>query len=238
MPGMLSRTGAAPVAISRCLAFSTRSPTRTRCGPSMTRAAFDQLDLRSGQQLTVDVLQALRLGRLGRRPARHLEVRMADVPAVARRLAEGVAVGCRVHQQLLRHAAADDAGAADAAAFDDRHLGAMRRGAARGGHAAGAGADHHQVEVSHRAHFSGGKITFQSFFMLIRPQPMAWYLSRPSASRPMLRVAVVGVLAHRVVVVHEHAQPQALARWSSTAASGSRRRNCRRRRSAGGRYAG
>ena len=36
MPGMLSRTGAAPVATRMCDALSTRSPTRTRFGPSTT----------------------------------------------------------------------------------------------------------------------------------------------------------------------------------------------------------
>ena len=35
MPGMLSRTGAEPVATRMWRAFSTRSPTRTVCAPSM-----------------------------------------------------------------------------------------------------------------------------------------------------------------------------------------------------------
>ena len=52
----------------------------------------------------------------------------------------GVAELGRVHQQLLRHAAAQHAGAADAATFDDGDPGPMRRRPARGRHAARAGA--------------------------------------------------------------------------------------------------
>src|SRR5581483_10228034 len=52
-----------------------------------------------------------------------------------------------VDEELLGHAAADDAGAAEAVFLRDRHLGAMPRGDAGGAHASRAAADDEEVVV-------------------------------------------------------------------------------------------
>jgi hypothetical protein len=49
---------------------------------------------------------------------------------------------------------------------------------------AGRGAGPTANRPARLAHFVGAKTTFQSFFMLIRPHPMAWYRSSPSTSLP------------------------------------------------------
>src|SRR6516164_5078686 len=51
----------------------------------------------------------------------------------------------RIDQKLLRHAAADHAGAADAPVLGDHHLRAVAGGDAGGAHSAGAGADDEEV---------------------------------------------------------------------------------------------
>ena len=79
------------------------------------------------------------------------ELRLAQVPAVAAgRLEPLREVGAVMHQ-LLRHAAADDAGAADPARLGDPDLGPVRGRAPGAGDAAGAATDHEQVEVWHLA---------------------------------------------------------------------------------------
>ena len=74
-------------------------------------------------------------------------------PAVARRILEFVGKARGVDQQLLRHAAADHAGAADAIFLRQHHARAVTRGDARGAHAARAAADDEQIgiEVGHAA---------------------------------------------------------------------------------------
>src|SRR5262249_50087088 len=70
-----------------------------------------------------------------------------DRPAVAARVLEILGIVRRVGEELLRHAAADHAGAADAVVLGDRHLAAeMVRNAARAD-AAGPGTDDEEVVV-------------------------------------------------------------------------------------------
>ena len=52
-----------------------------------------------------------------------------------------------VDQKLLRHAAADHAGAAHAVFFGDHHLGAMAGGDPGGANPAGPSSDHEQIDV-------------------------------------------------------------------------------------------
>ena len=84
---------------------------------------------------------------LGRDQCRPVEVRLADRPAEAARILEVVGEAAGVDEQLLGHAAADDAGAADAILLRDGDLGAVAGRDARRAHAARAGADHEQIVV-------------------------------------------------------------------------------------------
>jgi hypothetical protein len=64
-----------------------------------------------------------------------------------RRILEGVAEGAGIDEELLRDAAADDAGAADAVLLGDGDAGAVLGGDAGGAHPAGACADDEEVVV-------------------------------------------------------------------------------------------
>ena len=68
-------------------------------------------------------------------------------PAEAARVLEVVGEAAGIDEELLGHAAADDAGAAEPVLLGDGDLGAVARRNARRAHAARAGADHEQVEV-------------------------------------------------------------------------------------------
>src|SRR6185503_12496551 len=83
-------------------------------------------------------------------------------------------------QELLRHAAAQHAGAADAHRFHDRDLGAVARRAPRRRDAAGAGADHQVVEVE-TAHRLSPAPTCRRF---TRPWPPRYWTETRAATRP------------------------------------------------------
>ncbi len=104
-------------------------------------AALDDLDPAVLQHVDVDLLEPVELLVLGGDQRRPIEGRDRHVPAEAGGVGEGVRELRAVDEELLRHAAAQDAGAADAALLDDRHPRAIAAGAARRGDAAGAGAD-------------------------------------------------------------------------------------------------
>ena len=72
---------------------------------------------------------------------------LRHAPAEPFRLLEGVDEAARVDHQLLRHAAADDAGAADAELLGDHHFRAVLRGDTRGPRPAGAGTDDEEIDV-------------------------------------------------------------------------------------------
>ncbi len=113
-------------------------------------AGREQLDARALQVGLVDAGDALDLLVLVGDQGRPVEGGRAQAPAEAFGVLELVAEAAGVDQQLLGDAAAHHAGAAVAEFLGDRHLGAVARGDARRAHAAGAGADHEQVEVEFR----------------------------------------------------------------------------------------
>ena len=80
-----------------------------------------------------------------RRPT---ERRLLDVPAVTGRVFKFVAEARSVDQKLLRHAAADHAGAADAEFLRDHHACTVGRSDARGAHAARTRSDNEQIDFS------------------------------------------------------------------------------------------
>ena len=101
------------------------------------------------QQSLVDALQAVELGRFGSHHRRPVEGGLAHGPAVARGVFEVVAEVRGVDQELLRDAAAVDAGAAEPVVLDHRGLGAIARRTAGAGHTARAATDHKEIEVRH-----------------------------------------------------------------------------------------
>ncbi len=96
-----------------------------------------------------------------RRPVEH---RMMHRPAEAGRVLELMGEAGRVDQELLRHAAADHAGAADAVFLRDHDLRAMTGRDAGGAHAAGAGADDEEIDL-------GGHRLWPFFFISARKRP-------------------------------------------------------------------
>ena len=110
------------------------------------------------QKTDVQAVQPVHLSAHVGEQAGRVEAHVVHIPAVAGGIGQQVAVGRAVHQQLFGHAAADHAGAAHPVALHDRHPGAVAGGPLGGGQAAGAGAQHDQIEaVAHgwRARGSG-----------------------------------------------------------------------------------
>ena len=78
---------------------------------------------------------------------RPVERRLRHRPAIAGGVLEFAAKARRIDEKLLRHAAANDAGAADAIFLREHHPRAMLRGDARGAHAARATAYDKKIDV-------------------------------------------------------------------------------------------
>src|SRR4029077_9705582 len=109
------------------------------------RRALDCLDAYLGEAIGIDLREPGDLAVLFRYQRGPGKRRALDRPAVAARVLEVLGVVCRIGKELLRHAAADHAGAADAVVLGDGHPGAqVVRNAARPD-TAGAGADGEQV---------------------------------------------------------------------------------------------
>ncbi len=99
------------------------------------------------QQALIARLEPAGLGVLRRGQTGEVEHRLAQLPAIGRGIGKGLRELRAVHEDLLRHAAAQHAGAAEPVGFADRDPGALGRRVAAGRHAAGAGADGDQVEI-------------------------------------------------------------------------------------------
>ena len=110
-------------------------------------ARGEELDAGVSSVAFVDSLEAGDLLILVGDQRRPVEAHAGGRPAEADRILEGVGEAAGIDQQLLRHAAADDAGAADPVLLGHRHLGAMAGGNPRRPHAARAGADDEEVVV-------------------------------------------------------------------------------------------
>ena len=86
---------------------------------------FKQVDFRSGQQFLVDAVQPVDFLVLVGNQRCPIEGCFANGPAVIARILEILVEMGRVGQQLLRDAAADDAGATQSALFRNGDLGAV-----------------------------------------------------------------------------------------------------------------
>ena len=111
------------------------------------RMAFQQADAAVDQQIAVDAVEALDFTVLVGDQRGPVEIRLTQVPAETGGLLEVLGEVGAIDQQLLRHAADIDAGAAQVAALGHRHAGTETGGEACRTNAAGAGTDHEQVEV-------------------------------------------------------------------------------------------
>ena len=133
--------------VSRRARASPVATSRTVCASSST-----------ARLLTISTLARSSVGGIGGFEPRDLAVlvgdqrrpverRLGDRPAEAGGVLELVGEARGVDQELLRHAAADHAGAADAVFLGDHHARAVARRDARGAHAARARADDEQIDV-------------------------------------------------------------------------------------------
>ena len=111
------------------------------------RVALQQAGAAVDQQIAVDVVEALDFTVLVGNQRGPVEIRLAQAPAKTGGLLEVLGEVGTVDQQLLRHAADIDAGAAQVAALGHRHAGTETGGEACRTNAAGAGTDHEQGEV-------------------------------------------------------------------------------------------
>src|SRR6185369_14906634 len=92
------------------------------------RARLDQLRAGLGEVGAVDAFEARDLLVLVGDQRRPVELRRAHLPAIGSAVLEILAELRGEYQELLRHAAADDAGAADPVGFGDADARAERRG--------------------------------------------------------------------------------------------------------------
>src|SRR5271166_6279199 len=108
---------------------------------------FDQLDPAILQHAAIDLREPLDLTVLGVDQGGPVEARHGHRPAKAGGIGKGVGKLRAIDEQLLRHAAADHAGAADAAFFANPDACAVAAGAARAGDAPRSGSDREHVEI-------------------------------------------------------------------------------------------
>ena len=120
--------------------------------PGYLCAIEDDLDTVIGQRVGIGGVDAIDLFHHIVAQPLPVEVEVfGHIPAEAPRVLQILGEMRAVDEQLLRHAAADDAGAADAIFLRHRHLGAMRRRNARRAGPAGTGTDDEKVvvEIAH-----------------------------------------------------------------------------------------
>ncbi len=116
-------------------------------GSGDLRTGLEDLGAGILQPLAIETFEAGDFLVLGRNQRRPVEARLADRPAITGRILEMLVELRGIDEQLLRHAAADDAGAAEAIFLGDGHLLAERCRKTGAAYAAGAAADHEQVIV-------------------------------------------------------------------------------------------
>ena len=121
-------------------------------------AAVEDLDPAAHEVRAVDVLEPRDLGVLVADQRRPVEARLGHAPAETGRVLELVLVAARIDEQLLRHAAADHAGAAHAVLFGEHHGRAVAGGDAGGADAPRAAADHEEIDIE----IAHGTPTFRS----------------------------------------------------------------------------
>jgi hypothetical protein len=109
--------------------------------------ALDNLHVVSSQDAAIDAFQAIQLAVLRLDHRRPVEASAVHRPAEAARVLKLLGIVRAVDQQLLRDAAAHDAGAAHPALLDDCDPRAVAPRQPRRAHASRPGADGDQIEV-------------------------------------------------------------------------------------------
>ena len=152
------RCGAAPVAIRMVFGAHRLAGRGEAHGVGVLQhgAALHNRDLRPLQVGRIGRLEPRDLAVLVGDQRRPVEDRLRQRPAVAGGVLELVGKARGIDQKLLRHAAADHAGAADPIFLGHHDARAMARRDPRGPHAAGAGADDEKIDivVSHTRPFA------------------------------------------------------------------------------------
>ncbi len=110
-------------------------------------AAFDDLDAGFAERRAIGRFEPRDLAILVGDQRRPVERGLRHRPAEAGGVLEFAAKARRIDQKLLRHAAADDAGAAEAIFLGDHDARAMLGGDARGAHAARSASDDEKIDV-------------------------------------------------------------------------------------------
>jgi hypothetical protein len=118
-----------------------------RAGPDHPAATLEHADAGALQHAQVHAVQARDLGVARLDQGAPVMLGRGEPPAIGRRGLEVVGEDGAVAHQLLGDAAADHAGAPDPQRLAQSHFGAIGTGAARAGDAAGAAADHEQIEI-------------------------------------------------------------------------------------------
>ena len=115
--------------------------------PDQLRPLLDHGDLVVGQRLAINALEPGDLAQHAVAQGNPVEAGFPDRPTEFLRVLQILGEMRAVNQQLLGHAAADDAGAANAKLLRHRHLRAVRRGDARRANPARACADDEEIVV-------------------------------------------------------------------------------------------
>ena len=148
-PGILGpKCGQAPVEI-RMVSARTRVPvaSRTVWASSSTARLLTSCDLVAFERRGVGGFQPRHLTIDVRDQRRPVECRLRHGPAVTGGVFEFLGKSRRVDQQLLRHAAADHAGAADAIFLSDHHARAVARRNPPSAYAARARTNDKEIDV-------------------------------------------------------------------------------------------
>ena len=119
----------------------------TVCGSTRTARLLTIATLERSRLAGVGGLQPVDLVVLVGDQRRPVELRLGHRPAVAGCVLEFLGEARRIDQELLRHAAADHAGAADAILLGDHHARAVAGRNARGADAARSRADDKQIDL-------------------------------------------------------------------------------------------
>jgi hypothetical protein len=114
--------------------------------------SFEDVDLVGLERLTIEPAETRYFREHVVAQGRPVERCAGELPAEAARVLQVFREMRAVDEQLLRHAAAHDAGAADPMLLDDRNLCTQPGRDARGAHAARSGADDQQVIVDSSTH--------------------------------------------------------------------------------------
>ena len=148
--------------------------------------AFDKVDACAVQHAQIDAVEAVDLAVLVGDQGGPVEARTLDLPAVARGVLDVLGKMGAVGQQLLGHAAADDAGTTDPVFLTDTSAGAVHGSAAAGRDTARAGADDEEIEIvcAHQMpalqRYLTSRNTSMPYFEPSRPTPDSFMMQVPS----------------------------------------------------------